>query len=97
MNSDGEKMPPDAPEPRLIEVAASFADKQSASSGSGCQAAEQDRLDRRIADAFDVIMAGIARNSAYIIAPTSSMPMRMAQIADSRSARTVLGAGAGRA
>ena len=25
MNSDGEKMPPEAPEPRLIEVAASLA------------------------------------------------------------------------
>ena len=28
MNSEGEKMPPDAPEPRLIEVAASLRDKE---------------------------------------------------------------------
>ncbi len=32
MNSDGEKMPPEAPEPRLIEVAKTLAAKSRASS-----------------------------------------------------------------
>ena len=61
MNSDGEKMPPDAPEPRLTEVANSLAANSSASSAGRGEAAGQDRLDGRVADALDVVVAGAAQ------------------------------------
>ena len=56
MNSDGEKMPPDAPEPRLIEVAKSLATNSSGQDGKRRELACQQGLDRRVADALDVIM-----------------------------------------
>ena len=55
MNSDGEKMPPEAPEPRLTEVAQSLAANNSSSS-AGSRDAGKDRLDGRVADALDVIV-----------------------------------------
>ena len=62
MNSDGEKMPPEAPEPRLVEVAKSFATKRKtrkqASKGRvDAKLPGQDRFDGRVADALDIVMA----------------------------------------
>ena len=74
MNSDGEKMPPDEPEPRLSEVASSLQTNSRTSSQTPMHLAGQDRLDRRVADALDVIVPeadAAARTSGM---PTSSMP-----------------------
>ena len=57
MNSEGEKMPPEEPEPRLSEVASSLQTNSSSSRPGRRQLAEQDRLDRRVADALDVVVA----------------------------------------
>ena len=57
MNSEGEKIPPDEPEPRLTVVANSLQTNNSASSQAARQLAEYDRLHRRVADAFDVVVA----------------------------------------
>ena len=57
MNSDGEKIPPEAPEPRLTEVANSLAANRPSRRASACQIIQQDRLDGGVADAFDEIMA----------------------------------------
>ena len=58
MNSDGEKIPPDDPEPRLVEVAQQLCDKQQKKQRRQAKAAEQNPLDRRVTDAFDIIMPG---------------------------------------
>ena len=73
MNSDGEKMPPDEPAPRLSEVAASLHDEQQREQPPGRLPPVEDRLDRRIADALDEIMAErlVQRVDQ---APSSSMP-----------------------
>ena len=57
MNSDGEKMPPEAPEPRLTEVAQSLAANSKHEQRRHAEVAVEDRLDGRIADALDVIVA----------------------------------------
>ena len=61
MNSDGEKIPPEAPEPRLIEVAASLAANSSDQQRRQARPPVQDRLDGRIADALDVVLPGGAQ------------------------------------
>ena len=65
MNSDGEKMPPEAPEPRLIEVAHSFATKKQRQQRGKHQAAGEDRLDGRVADAVDVILSARAQKRVH--------------------------------
>ncbi len=56
MKSDGEKMPPDEPEPRLIDVANSLQTNSRNSRPGASRSAGQDRLDRRVADALDIIV-----------------------------------------
>ena len=57
MNSDGEKMPPDAPEPRVSEVASSFEreeDEQEAATPA--ESPDRTSKNRRVTDAFDVVV-----------------------------------------
>ena len=73
MNSEGEKMPPEAPEPRLVDVA-ELRGQERQQQPRREQTARQDRLDGRIADALDVIMPGEAKEQIDQDAD-DSMPM----------------------
>ena len=55
-----------------MEVASSLHDEEQRQKRRRSQTAHQDRLDRRVADAVDVVMARSAEASAYIIMPTSA-------------------------
>ena len=57
MKSDGEKIPPDEPEPRLTEVATSLAANRNSRKVPTVELAAEYRLDGRVADAFDVVVA----------------------------------------
>ena len=74
MNSDGEKMPPDEPEPRLSEVASTLQTNSSASSQTPTVWPARIALDRRVADAVDIILPEACETARYISTPTSSMP-----------------------
>ena len=65
MYSDGEKIPPDEPDPRLTDVATSFATESSARKGAVASPPKQHVLYRRIADAFDPIVAGEAKERIH--------------------------------
>ena len=56
MNSEGEKMPPDEPEPRLSEVAASLARKKQRQEAAEVHVAGEDRLHGGVADAVDEVL-----------------------------------------
>ena len=56
MNSDGEKIPPDDPDPRLTEVANSLADEQDQQEAGAGDLVPQRCLDRRVADALDIVV-----------------------------------------
>jgi len=51
-------MPPDAPEPRLSEVAGKLGGEQDQQQRRQLHVTVEDRLDRGIADTLDVIVAG---------------------------------------
>ena len=52
MNSEGEKMPPEAPAPRLTEVARELGDEQQQQQRRHAEIAGEDRLNGRVADAL---------------------------------------------
>ncbi len=58
-------MPPDDPDPRLSEVAASLDDEQQRQERRGREPAEQDVLDRRVADAVDLVVAREAKEGVH--------------------------------
>ena len=65
MNSDGEKMPPDDPEPRLVEVAAILRKNSNPSSQTEVVLSNQDALDRRVADAIDIVLSQRAKQHIH--------------------------------
>ena len=90
MNSDGEKIPPDDPDPRLSEVAVNFADEQQRQEWRGADHAEQNILDRRIADAFDMVVTGKAQKRVHHRADDAHSD-RVAQIGIAIRSNCVLG------
>ena len=80
MNSDGEKMPPEEPEPRLIEVASSLA-TASTSRRRRRELAVQGGLDRRVADALDEVMPVRQPEARTSATPTMQHAQSVAQIA----------------
>ncbi len=57
MNSEGEKMPPEAPEPRLTRGREKLGDEQPEQKPISGEIIGQDRLDGRVADALDEVVA----------------------------------------
>ena len=53
MNSEGEKIPPEEPEPRLSRGGATIWPEQNAQKRGHRKAADKNSLDRRVADALD--------------------------------------------
>jgi hypothetical protein len=88
MNSDGEKMPPDEPAPRLA-TSPTACRRRGAEQPRRRAPAVEDRLDRRIADALDKIMPErlVQRVDQ---APTSSMP-KMPRVAAGHLLEQILG------
>ena len=91
MNSDGEKMPPDEPEPRLTDRRQQLA-RHTAAAGTPAagKLPGQGRLDRRVADAFDVVMAAPAHQRVDQHADQQHAE-RMAQVAAGDFVEQVLG------
>ena len=65
MNSEGEKIPPEEPDPKLSEVAKRLADAQQSQQPKRRDPSCQHRLDRCVADAVDVVLAEGAEEEVH--------------------------------